>query len=262
MANVKRDGSLGSVSLCWQRGADAYRVLSGNHRVQAAKEAGLKQVLVLYTDRELTRQEEVAIQLSHNAIVGQDDPATLKELWQEIGDVEMKTYAGLDDKTLALLDKLSLGSLSEIDLDTRLVSFVFLPEELQRLDDLAKRLKELMAADDVYLMRMAEYDRLLDALTGTRDAYNVRNGATALMLILDTFERHLTDLAEGWCDGDKPKHDKWVPLASIFGTVNVPPAAGLVMRKALAKMEAKGDVTPKALWQALEYWSADYLSGT
>ena len=70
--NIKRDGGLSSVPFCLKLG-DRYRVLSGNHRVQAAQEAGVKRLLVLYTDRELSREEQVSIQLSHNAIVGEDD---------------------------------------------------------------------------------------------------------------------------------------------------------------------------------------------
>ena len=37
--NIKRDGGLSSVPLCWKHD-DKYRVLSGNHRCRAAIEAG------------------------------------------------------------------------------------------------------------------------------------------------------------------------------------------------------------------------------
>ena len=37
----------------------------------------------------LTEQQELAIQLSHNAIAGQDDPVILKELWDTLGDVNL-----------------------------------------------------------------------------------------------------------------------------------------------------------------------------
>lgn len=89
VSNIKQDGGLTSVPFCYKEG-DRYKVLSGNHRVMAAKEAGLKQVLIMYTDKEMTKSEQIAVQLSHNAIVGQDDPAILKELWSEINDVDLK----------------------------------------------------------------------------------------------------------------------------------------------------------------------------
>ena len=41
---------------------------------------------IVITDDELSKEQRIAIQLSHNAIVGQDDPDTLKKLYDEIFD--------------------------------------------------------------------------------------------------------------------------------------------------------------------------------
>lgn len=65
-----------------------------------------KKITCLATDDKLTQDQKTAIQLSQNAISGQDDPATLKLLYESILDTEMKKYSGLDDKTLELLEKL------------------------------------------------------------------------------------------------------------------------------------------------------------
>jgi len=46
----------------------------------------------------------VAIHLSHNAIAGQDDLAILRELFDEINDVALKEYSGLDDVVLGKLN--------------------------------------------------------------------------------------------------------------------------------------------------------------
>lgn len=253
--NIKRDGGLSSVPLCWKH-ADKYRVLSGNHRVMAAKEAGLGEVLVLYTDRPLTHQEQVAIQLSHNAIAGQDDPTLLKELWAEIEDVGLKYYSGLDDKTLGQLTKAALDALGEAKLDYRLISFMFLPSEEKRLmAAFQAALRE--ASKTVYLQRFKEADRTLDALAAAQSAYNVRNTATALMLVLDVFERHMTDLAAGW-EHEEPKASRMVPLASILGTDKVSAEAGATIKRAVEKMRDSGQITRAELWKALEKWAADY----
>jgi hypothetical protein len=84
VSNIKRDGALSSMPLCYREPDGTLLVLSGNHRVQAAAQAGLKQILVMVIDKELTREEQVAVQLSHNAIDGKDDPPMLKQLWDEI----------------------------------------------------------------------------------------------------------------------------------------------------------------------------------
>jgi hypothetical protein len=93
VANVKADGALASVPFCWKDERGDYHTLSGNHRVQGAIAAGLEKILVMYDDRPLSHQQRVAIQLSHNLINGQDDPAILNELWQEISDLGLKYYA-------------------------------------------------------------------------------------------------------------------------------------------------------------------------
>jgi hypothetical protein len=49
-------------------------------------------------------------------------------------------------------------------------------------------------------------------------------------------------------------------LRDIFGTSWVPKAAGSVIRDAIKKMVAAGDVGHTNRWQALEYWAAEYLS--
>ena len=89
------DKRLSSVPLCHRLSDGRVEVLSGNHRVQASVEAGIERILVMIIEEDLTRSQAVAIQLSHNALVGEDDPALLAELWAEIEDIAAKTYAGL-----------------------------------------------------------------------------------------------------------------------------------------------------------------------
>ncbi|WP_282702692.1 hypothetical protein [Streptomyces sp. CC219B] len=55
--------------------------------------------------------------MKHRAIPGEDDPATLKTLYEELEGVSMRLYSGLDDKTLDLLDEVSVPSLAEANLD-------------------------------------------------------------------------------------------------------------------------------------------------
>lgn len=259
VSNIRQDGGLSSLPFCVKKG-DKYKVLSGNHRVMAAQAAGQKQILILYTDKPLTRQEEISIQLSHNALVGQDDPVILKDLWDELADVELKYYAGLDDKLLEELEKVSLAPLSEVKLDFRTISFLFLPEEVERLDEVFEEAQCMAGNNDLRLASMNDFDRALDALAKTQSAYNVKNTATALMLILDIFERHKTDLTEGWCGKDgELKHKKWVPMDSVFGTDEVPAEAAMTIKRAVDKAMSQGDVSKKNMWQIIEYWAADYL---
>ena len=187
--NIKRDGCLTSVPFAVKRGERFY-ILSGNHRVKAAKDAGLTEVMVLYTDRELTHAQQVAIQLSHNAIAGQDDLAILRELYDEINDVALKEYSGLDDVVLGRMEPPNLDPLSEKGLEYRIVSIAFLPDEVERAEKVFARALEQATGDVTWVNRMADYDRFLDALTTAKASAGVKNTATAFGLLLDAAEKH------------------------------------------------------------------------
>lgn len=274
ITNIKADGKLTSVPFCalWKVWADGdalvmddagepvYEVLSGNHRVRAAIDAGLENINVMVTDEPLDRGRRTLIQLSHNSLVGEDDPATLKQLYDSL-DIDLRPYSGLDDKTLDMLSKVSASNLSEPNLDFQVMTFAFLPDEIERARECFDRVKSLIKGDEVWMSRMADYDRFMDTLENTGSSFHIRNAATILMLMLDIVERHIEELSQGWEGEDKAKHDGWVPMVSIYGNDKMPAQAAMVVKKAVDKMVGKGDLSPKARWQATEMWAADYLAG-
>lgn len=260
--NIKRDGGLSSVPLCWKHDGK-YRVLSGNHRCMAAIEAGLQEVLVLFTDRELSKQEQIAIELSHNAIDGKDDMAILKELWDEIDDVSLKYYAGLDDKMLEEMEKAALTALSEVKLDYRSLTFLFLPHEVDALEEAFAHAVECGGLQDiVYINRIEDFKRLLDAQSKVQASYDVKNSATSLMLILDVFWKHQDDLQQGYISEEgELKHKNKVPLSSVFGDDIVPAELALLLKKALDRMIGRGEIEAKQRFDFLRVMAERYLAG-
>lgn len=114
-------------------------VLSGNHRVQASVEAGIERILVMIIEED---HDAVAkpwpSRLSHNALVGEDDPALLAELWAEIEDIAAKTYAGLSSDVVEKLDKIDLTSFTTPQVSTRTMTFAFVDSEAERLNAVAR----------------------------------------------------------------------------------------------------------------------------
>lgn len=260
--NIKRDGALTSVPFACLDDDGRYLVLSGNHRTRASRDAGLTKIAVMVTDDPLDHQRRVAIQLSHNAIAGEDDPTILASLYDELEDVDWRAYAGLDDKALKLLEQVTIGSLSEANLDFTTISIVFLPNEAARVKAAFDVAKKELTAHEWWLARWAEYDQTLDALEVAGASFKIKNVATCLNLVLGIFERHITDLQGGYLDAEgEPLHEGWVPLSTIFGTDRVPAAAAAVLARAVAKMADHAIVTPDAKWRALELWAADALAG-
>ncbi|MGD9932714.1 MAG: ParB N-terminal domain-containing protein [Dehalococcoidia bacterium] len=89
--NVKRDSVLTQLPFC-VREQGRLKVLSGNHRVQAAIEAGLERIEVLVSKTELSPARQRAIQLSHNAIAGEDDPLMTAMLTEAVSKVKREAW--------------------------------------------------------------------------------------------------------------------------------------------------------------------------
>jgi hypothetical protein len=272
--NVKEDKALTSVPFCaiykyftaddpiqrLEDGSPLYEVLSGNHRVKGAIAADLPEIDVMITDDPLTPDKRAAIQLSHNALIGEDDPATLKMIYGGIQDLTMRLYSGLDDKRLDMLEKVSPGALGEANLQFQPVSFMFLPDELEQVKEvweIAK--KEAGSAKLLWLARMTEYDAVMDALEATSSSYGVKNVTTALIAILEIFTRHITDLSDGYItqDGEAMKAIGAVPIASVTG-VNIPAKTAALLKRTLERTRStmpKGKTNIDALHQLLEQFS-------
>lgn len=263
VANIRRDGCLTSVPLIWAppgcpEGAET--ILSGNHRCDAAVEAGLDEVTCMLIEGELSQARRIAIQLSHNSIAGEDDPATLAKLYEDIDDVDWRSYAGLDDKTLDLLRQVELDSISEANLDFATVSLVFLPPELQAARealDLARS-----GADETWLAARSDYEPMLAALDSARASHKIGNVATALAIVLAVFEAHLSDLQAGYLGPDgEALHGGQVGIESALGCRVMPAAAAAVLARAVRRAVETGDVEAGKEWALLEIMADRYLTG-
>lgn len=118
---------------------------------------------------------------------------------------------------------------------------------------------QVKSSKAVWLVRMSEYDRWLDAQEIASSAYNVKNVATAIDLILRVFERNMDQLAEAW--EDAPDGKRWVPIESVIGRSKIPAESAKIVRKAIDKMIGRQELDSKNMWQALEYWANSYLDG-
>lgn len=261
--NLRADGALTSTPLIYA-GDGEYPtghelILSGNHRVAAAVDAGIEEGWCLLVDQHIPNARQRALQLSHNAIEGQDDLAILKQLYESIDDIDLRGYAGLDDKTLELLDKVDLESLSEANLDFHTVQLVFLPAEADTaraaLDTLTR------SVDETWLAAYRDYNQVLDSLASAHSSHNIGNVATALGVLIALVERHLTDLQDGYLapESPEPRHKGHVGLEVVFGSRTVPAATAAALTRALRAAVDSGTVEPGKPWQLLDQMLADYL---
>ncbi|MGW1989593.1 ParB N-terminal domain-containing protein [Embleya sp. NPDC001921] len=261
--NVRADGCLTSVPLVYGAGEyDEERelVLSGNHRCDAAVEAGVFEIDVMLIDDPQEKDQLIARQISHNSIAGRDDPATLKQLYDEIEDVDWRAYSGLDDEQLKLLAEVSPEGLSEANLDFATVSLVFLPVELDAARQAFEQAR--LGQNASWLAARADYEQTLDTLASTHAAHKVGNVATALHAILSIVENHLTDLQAGYQTPDgEALHTGRVGFETVIGSRTLPAPAAVTINKAIAAAEGRGEISPGEGWRLLERLCGEYLSG-
>lgn len=192
--NIKADRRLSSMPLCYlHAGEDGQiEVLSGNHRVKASIEAGLEQIMVLVITEQLSTSRRIAIQLSHNSLVGEDDQSILANLWAQVEDLEDKLYSGLDSEALAELKEVELVNFSTPQVAARTVSFMFTEAEAGRMDELLEELAaEVFGSARVYVSPGKDFERFMELIQGVKGSEKIRDNSLALVRLMEVGEAHL-----------------------------------------------------------------------
>lgn len=195
--NLKRDGALTSVPLVAATKNGQLEVLSGNHRVRAAIEAGITTIQVMELLDPITENARVGIQLSHNAIVGQDDPNLLAELYREL-DFEWKDYSGLSDEILKELEDLALPANIAIPQPEYVdVWLSFLPTDKQIVDSWMERAKKILKKQkppETWVAEERDWEEFLETFVRVKLAHDVLNAATAFRLMVECANKWLTHI--------------------------------------------------------------------
>lgn len=181
--NISRDGNLSSLPFCWRNVADQLETLSGNHRVETARRAGIEQILVLYTDAELSRDDRIAIQLSHNSLVGQDNPAVLRELWCEIDDLKLKIYSGLDEEMLETVENINIIRVQESKLRFEELVLYFLSSEIDRIETTLEQLGAVTKRR--FAARVEDFDKFFETLLDFKEASGIVSTSTAFLAMIE-----------------------------------------------------------------------------
>lgn len=262
VANLRRDGALTSVPLV-RPTETGFKILSGHHRVAAAIEAGIEESEVMVLDEEITRDQEIALVLSHNSLSGEDDPSTLLRLYEEMEDIEWQDYSGLDDATLEMLEDVTTEPLGEANLDYRTITLVFLPHELERAETALEDVKKTSATENLWAASIQQADDVLHALESVALAHGIQNTAVAMLGMISVFERHYADLTEAWLDKDgEPKRPKkQVPIESVMGTRAVQGRWAARIEAAMRKAEKAGEMPEGGKWELMALMAEQYLSG-
>lgn len=190
--NVKNDGFLSQVPLGILRANKKYEIISGNHRVKAAVRAGIEHIVILFLkEEEVTKEKALAIQLSHNAISGQDDMSILAELYGKIGNLDLKAYSGINEFDLEKYKASDLGTINESQLNLKELHFVMTEVKLEQVEEVMQKLEERMIGERKDRAVFVNFNKFVKVISEAKKKFNMKNDTVAFLKLIEICEEHL-----------------------------------------------------------------------
>jgi len=192
--NIARDRRLEALPFCAARvagGKPRVEIVSGHHRVRAARKANLLQIHVLVDVTDLARSAVVSKQLAHNAIVGKSDEQVLAELFAEMDDLQDMIASHVDPFKLGIFEPLEAPPIEPIalDLESKTIAFAFLPSQLDDFDEVCKALPPCDELRIVPAEDLAKFEETLRRL-----------GRTCNIKALGSIISRMCDITREWLD--------------------------------------------------------------
>ncbi len=179
--NIRKRGELESVPFCAEV-QGKLEIVSGHHRVRAARAAGLNEVTVLVDRSGLSRSAIVAKQLAHNALTGRDDEEILAQLLARIETPDDLLESGVDPATLGTPEGVDVGLFSpHVDFEWRTVTLAFLPHQFDEWDSLIRHLDQ--RPDLLGLAPDEQFRPFLESAAQFAKARDIRSVGTVIALL-------------------------------------------------------------------------------
>ena len=173
-------------------------MISGHHRLRACKKLHYKTIGILYClESELSKDEIIAIQLSHNSLHGHDNTSILKKLFEQIQSVDFKQFAhvNVDEIPPVSTDGISVFALKE----NFVFTVVLYPDSFDNLDELFGDIREQASKSDALILaNEKENERLLLKLqTEIGKQYDIKSPSISFAKLLELASERLTEIKEG-----------------------------------------------------------------
>jgi hypothetical protein len=188
---IQRTGRLESMPLAaWKE--NRLEMISGHHRVRAARKAELTEIWVLVDVTELDRDFIRAKQLAHNSIQGEDNSDIVAQIFLDIESAEARIEAFIEPDMSKLDTDVRLATRDlEVKFEAKVVTLLFLPPQYK----VFKAAIEMLCGeeDDVFLATREEYDILTDVVVRTSDSYEIRSTPTIFIKMSEIVLEHLAE---------------------------------------------------------------------
>lgn len=195
--NIGKSG-LSSVPSCYKKENGRFVMISGHHRLRACKKLHYKTIGILYClESELSKDEIIAIQLSHNSLHGHDNTSILKKLFEQIQSVDFKQFAhvNVDEIPPVSTEGISVFALKE----NFVFTVVLYPDSFENLDELFGDIREQASKSDALILaNEKENERLLLKLqTEIGKQYDIKSPSISFAKLLELASERLTEIKKG-----------------------------------------------------------------
>lgn len=191
--NIAKSG-LSSVPTCIKKDNGRYIMISGNHRLRACKKLHYKMLGILYVEEsEITNDEAIAIELSHNSLHGEANVSILKKLFAS--------------------DEIKPISTEGIDVYAMQENFVFTiilyPSSFASLDTLYGDIREQARKSDALVLASEEDNEktLLKIQQEIGKEFGIKSPSITFAKLLELASERLTEIKEGEKENDL-EHNK------------------------------------------------------
>lgn len=181
-------------------------MISGNHRLRACKKLHYKKLGILYIEEsEITQDEAIAIELSHNSLHGQPNVSILKKLFESIQSIDFKKFAHVN------VDEIKPVSTEGVDIFAMKENFLFTvilyPNSFPNLDGLFGDIREQAKKSDALILASEEDNEkaLLKLQQEIGKQYDIKSPSITFAKLLELANERLTEIREKKNDMDDNK---------------------------------------------------------
>ena len=184
VCNIQKSG-LSSAITCYKKSDGSFIIISGHHRFNACVKLSYIKIPVIYADEEdLTNDEILAIQISHNSLHGTDDKGILKKMFEEINDLDFKEFAHVN---IDEIGKISTENISfSIEAKQYSVTVMLFSDVFNRFREILGVLDENIDKSDLVIVADGENEsNFLKLMSGVKKKYNIKSTNIAFSKIID-----------------------------------------------------------------------------
>lgn len=194
--NIAKSG-LSTVPTCIKKKNGRFLMISGNHRLRACKKLRYKMLGILYCNEdEISQDEAIAIELSHNSLHGEANVSILKKLFESIQSVDFKKFAHVN------VDEIKPISAEGIDIIAMQENFVFTvilyPNSYDSLDSLFGDIREQARKSDAVILASEDDNEktLLKLQSEIGKEYGIKSPSITFAKMLELANERLMQIRE------------------------------------------------------------------